>query len=97
MKSAKGPMYRIIVTNSYDKDIVKCAKRGLDLDMLKEVVKYLRDDGTVPRNHRPHILSGNMQGYWECHVKSDWLSIWLKNEDQKTIILIGTGTHSDLF
>ena len=90
-------MYRIIVTNRYDKDIVKCAKRGLDLDLLEELVNHLRNDGIVPQKHRPHILSGIMQGYWECHIKSDWLLIWLKNEDQKTITLIGTGTHSDLF
>jgi len=90
-------MYKIIITNRYDKDIAKCAKRGLDLDVLKELVIHLHKDGIVPQKHRPHILSGSMQGYWECHIKSDWLLIWPKNEDQKTITLIGTGTHSDLF
>lgn len=90
-------MFRIITTNSFEKDAVKCEKRGLKLDMLQEVINYLEKDGTVPARHRPHILSGNMQGYWECHIKADWLLIWIKDESQKMITLIGTGTHSDLF
>jgi len=69
----------------------------LKIDLLKVVVNYLEKDGTVPVKYKPHILSGDLQGFFECHVKADWLLIWLKNETQKTITLIGTGTHSDLF
>jgi len=90
-------MYRIIITNKYDKDIGKCAKRGLDLNLLEDVVDLLRNDGIVPQKYRPHILSGKLQGIWECHVKSDWLLPWLIDEDQKTITLINTGTYSDFF
>lgn len=90
-------MFKIIYTNRFDKEALKCAKRGLDLNLLQDVVKNLEKDGIVPAKHKPHILSGNMQGYWECHIKADWLLIWLKNESQKMITLIGTGSHSDLF
>lgn len=90
-------MYRIIITNKYDRDLGKCAKRGLDLDLLEDVVDHLRNDGIVPLKHKPHILSGKLQGIWECHIKSDWLLLWLRNEDEKTITLIDTGTHSDFF
>ena len=65
--------------------------------MLDKVLTALAETGTVPPNHKPHVLSGKLKGYWECHIKPDWLLIWIKNEDQKTITLIGTGTHSDLF
>lgn len=87
-------MFRIITTNSFEKDVVKCAKRGLDLHLLQEVVKHLENDGAAPQRHRPHTLSGNLQGYWECHVKSDWLLLWVKNESQKTITLIGTDRYT---
>lgn len=90
-------MFRVITTKSFEKDVVKCAKRGLDLNLIQEVVKHLENDGVAPQMYRPHILSGNLKGYWECHVKSDWLLLWIKDESQKTITLIGTGTHSDLF
>ena len=89
-------MFEIITTKSFEKDVVRCEKRKLNIELLKETVKHLELTGTVPDKQRPHILSGMLQGYWECHVKSDWLLIWTKNEDQKTITLTRTGTHSDL-
>lgn len=90
-------MFKIIYTNRFDKDALKCAKRGLNLDLLEKLIEDLRHTGTVPTKHRPHTLSGNMEGYWECHVKADWLLIWLKNDTLEMITLMGTGSHSDLF
>jgi mRNA interferase YafQ len=90
-------MYRLITTNTFEKNVVRCAKRGLSLDLLQNAVKQLENNGVLPANYKPHILSGNYSGYWEAHIKPDWLLIWIKNDIQKTITLIGTGTHSDLF
>ncbi|MBE6325456.1 MAG: type II toxin-antitoxin system YafQ family toxin [Bacteroidales bacterium] len=51
--------------------------------------------GTVPLTHRPHILSGDYDGIWECHIKADWLLLWIVTD--KTVTILRTGTHSDLF
>ena len=32
---------------------------------------------------------------WECHVDPDWLLIWTREVD--ALVLVRTGTHSDLF
>jgi mRNA interferase YafQ len=90
-------MFKIVYTNRFDKEVLKCAKRGLNIDLLEKLVEDLRQTGTVPAKHLPHILSGKLQGYWECHIKADWLLIWLKDDTQITITLVRTGTHSDLF
>ena len=90
-------MYRLITTNTFEKNVVRCAKRGLSLDLLQKAVEQLENYGVLPPNYKPHILSGKYNGYWEAHIKPDWLLIWIKNDIQKTITLIGTGTHSDLF
>ena len=90
-------MYEVISTHRFSKDYKQCKKRQYDILLLNNIIRALAETGAVPAKHRPHILSGKLEGYWECHIKSDWLLIWLKNEDQKTITLIGTGTHSDLF
>jgi len=90
-------MFRIITTNNFEKNAVRCAKRGLSLDLLQKAVKQLEEEGTLPLEYKPHILSGNFKGYWEAHIKPDWLLIWLRNSTEKTITLIDTGTHSDLF
>ncbi len=90
-------MFRIIYTNKFEKNAVKCVKRGLNLDLLEKLVEDLENRGIVPQKHKPHILSGKLAGFWECHIKADWLLVWLKDENQKTITLIDTGSHSDLF
>ncbi|HEY5510370.1 MAG TPA: type II toxin-antitoxin system YafQ family toxin [Prolixibacteraceae bacterium] len=46
---------------------------------------------------KAHLLSGNYNGYWECHIKPDWLLIWRQDDKTKVIELVRTGTHSDLF
>ena len=89
-------MYEVTFTNQYKKDYKLCMKRDYDILLLDDLLTKLGQTGTVPAINRPHILSGKLQGYWECHVKGDWLLIWTKNEDQKMIYLARTGTHSDL-
>jgi mRNA interferase YafQ len=90
-------MYEVIATNQFLKDYKRCIKRAYDIVLLDELIIMLSETGTVPLKHKPHQLSGNLIGYTECHVKPDWLLIWLKNDIEKTIYLISTGTHSDLF
>ena len=82
-------------TNRFKKDVKICIKRNYDIALLEEVLLELRGKGVLNIKYKPHILSGNKDGIWECHIKSDWLLTWYFNEH--TIILIRTGTHSDLF
>ena len=51
----------------------------------------------LPPKYRPHKLSGNYSNCWECHIKEDWLLVWLQNDNELTLLFINTGTHSDLF
>jgi mRNA interferase YafQ len=90
-------MFKLITTNTFEKNVVRIEKRGLSLGLLQNAVEMLETEGALPPNYKPHILSGKYNGYWEAHIKPDWLLIWIKNDIQKTITLIGTGTHSDLF
>ena len=33
----------------------------------------------------------------ECHIEPDWLLVWELNDNEFTLLLLETGTHSDLF
>lgn len=57
----------------------------------------LQESGQLPVNYKPHKLSGNYKECWECHIKPDWLLIWKQNDKELTLLLLDTGTHSDLF
>ena len=90
-------MFKIITTNSFEKDALRCARRGLKMDQLFKAIEILGEIGSLPPAYKPHRLSGKHSGHWECHIKPDWLLIWIKDENQHSITLIATGSHSDFF
>jgi mRNA interferase YafQ len=90
-------MYIINDSNSFKKDYKLIKKRNYDLFLLKEVLGELMTKGKLYIKFKPHKLSGNYSGHWECHIKPDWLLIWLQDDVNREITLVRTGTHSDLF
>ena len=89
--------YDIIYSNKFKKSLKKCFKRGLDIEKLRDVLKILERGEILPPVYRAHKLSGNYQGNWECHIEPDWLLVWEQNDTQLVLLLIDTGTHSDIF
>ncbi|MDE5624854.1 MAG: type II toxin-antitoxin system YafQ family toxin [Muribaculaceae bacterium] len=89
--------YSIDTTRHFDKALKKCIKRGLRMEKFKEVVDILSATGSLPREYRPHKLSGEYAGIWECHIESDWLLLWEQNDTSLTLLFIDTGRHSDIF
>jgi mRNA interferase YafQ len=89
--------FKIQTTNKFEKDVIKCVRRNFDIGLLKTIVSSLEETGTVPKKSREHPLSGNWAGHFEAHIKADWILIYTKDLDNEIIILIRTGTHSDLF
>jgi mRNA interferase YafQ len=73
------------------------AKRGYDVELLREVIKKLYETGRLDPRFRTHKLQGSYNNYLECHIKSDWLLIWKQDDNAKKIMLTRTGTHTDLF
>jgi mRNA interferase YafQ len=90
-------MYSIKATNQFKKDLKRCKKRGYDLSLLELVIDLLQKTGKVPEKYRPHKLSGDYENCWECHIKSDWLLVWMQNDTELILLFIATGSHSDLF
>ena len=90
-------MYTLKFTNAYKKSYKLMKKRGFDLSLLDEVIDFLRRGIPLDEKYRDHELSGNFKGFRECHIKPDWLLIYLLENDILTLTLVDTGTHSDIF
>lgn len=90
-------MYEIEFTTRFQKDLKRCVKRGLPLEELYNVLKLLKETGSLPPQYHPHKLSGKLAGTWECHIKSDWLLLWEQYDDKLLLIMTGTGTHADFY
>lgn len=89
--------YRLRFTGEFKRSLTRCLKRGCDEKLLAEVLSILASQGQLPQKYRPHILHGNYEGYWECHITPDWLLVWAQNDDELILLMTNTGTHSDLF
>lgn len=90
-------MYQVKFTTAYKKAYKLMKKRGLDISLLDEAVDLLRQGKQLEERYHDHGLTGNLAGFRECHIKPDWLLIYLIENDILTLTLINTGSHSDLF
>lgn len=90
-------MYTVKFTTAYKKSYKLMKKRGLDISLLDDVVDKLRQGKQLDEKHHDHELSGKFVGFRECHVKPDWLLVYLIENDILTLTLVDTGTHSDIF
>ena len=90
-------MYQVKFTSAFKKSYKRIKKRGLDISLLDEVIEKLRLGQTLEEKYRDHELKGNFVGFRECHIKPDWLLIYLIEEDILTLTLTDTGSHTDLF
>jgi mRNA interferase YafQ len=90
-------MFQLVFTNKFKKDIKLLQKRGYNIELIKEAILILEESGNLSSVYSPHKLSGNYSGYWEAHLKPDWLIIWKILIDENQIWLTRTGSHSDLF
>jgi len=88
-------MKKISRTNRFKKDVKKMKKRGKSFDVFKQVIQQLAQGEPLDEKFRNHKLIGNYVGTRECHIEPDWLLIYEDHDEE--LILIRTGTHSDLF
>ena len=89
--------YTIRVTKRFVKDAELCKRRGCNMQLLKDAMQLLSETGTLPAQYRPHKLTGEYSGMWECHIRPDWLMVWEPHDDEMVMLFCRTGSHADLF
>lgn len=62
-------------SSQYKKDYKRFRNQPKKIEALNEILKKLANEEPIPDIHYPHMLSGNYQGYMECHIESDFLLI----------------------
>lgn len=81
----------------FKKVFKKIKKRGYDISRLEKIVELLANEVPLPEQFKDHNLSGNYNGFRECHIAPDWLLIYQVNNNELVLVLSRTGSHSDLF
>lgn len=89
--------YKLRFSGQFRRAYKLCKRRGYELSKLEKVISILVEKGRLPQEYQPHILSGKLAGIWECHITSDWLLLWEQNNTDLILLMLDTGTHSDVF
>lgn len=69
------------------------------MNALKEAMILLVTGGPLGSEWKDHPLSGEWDGYRECHIGGDFLLIYKLDCSSKSgqVIFVRAGTHSELF
>ena len=89
--------YDVIVKNSCKRDIKKAQKQGKNLKLLFEIVDQLSEGKPLDPKYKDHKLSGKYDGKRECHIEPDWLLVYQYINNELVLVLVATGSHSELF
>lgn len=88
--------YKIKITRTFKKAYKTIKKRNYDLSLLNYVINKLANGEKLEEKYHDHQLKGNFKDFRECHIKPDWLLIYLIEDNILTLTLVTTGSHSDI-
>lgn len=91
--------YAIRFSNSFKKDYKEIKKQGKNINKLKNIVTKLANGEELEEQYRNHTLSNSKyyKNCGECHIDPDWLLVYQYIDNELILLLIATGSHSDLF
>jgi len=89
-------MKTIVQSTQYKKDLKRIRNDAKKAAALLEILNKLENEIPIPKENKPHMLTGDYRGYMECHIQDDFLLIWL-DPDTDEIDLVRLGSHSELY
>ena len=88
-------MLTIKKTTQFKKDFKRILKQGYDIKELENVIRKLVNQEKLEERYCDHQLNGEWQDFRECHIRPDWLLIYLVKSDELILTLTRTGSHSE--
>ena len=91
--------YEVVFSTKFKKSLKKIQKQNKNIDDLLDVIDRLAFKEELDQKYRNHKLidDKNYKNCYECHIRPDWLLIYQYNDNELLLLLMDTGSHSDLF
>lgn len=91
--------YDVQFSSDFKKSYKKIKKQGKDISKLLNIIEKLANGEKLEEKYKNHNLIRDKyyQDCQECHIEPDWLLIYKYNNDKLMLLLINTGSHSNLF
>ena len=91
--------YEIIMTSAFKKELKIIKKRNKDLEKLTKIVNKLANNEELDIKYKDHQLINNLrfENCRECHIEPDWLLVYQYEDNRLNLLLVATGSHSEIF
>ncbi len=90
-------IYEVKYSKDFKKGLKKLKNDTQSLILAKSIITKLANDEVLEPKYRDHKLSGQYEGYRECHIKPNLLLIYKKEERVLILTCLAIGSHSELF
>ena len=92
-------VYNIQITSQFKNDYKKIKKQGKNINTLINVLETLANGEELDKKYKNHKLINDKKykNCYECHINPDWLLIYRIKDNELILLLISTGSHSELF
>lgn len=91
--------YKVDYTSDFKKEYKRITKQGKNREKIKIVIDKLACGETLEAKYRDHKLIKNksFKDCRECHIEPNWLLVYRIKEKELILLLVETGSHSELF
>lgn len=89
-------MREIRKSSQLKKDFKRIKNDQNRVNALFHIIEILEQGKTIPIEFNLHLLKGEFKGIMECHIETDFLLMWI-DEDEDIVRLLRLGSHSELF
>ena len=91
--------YTVKYTSDFKKDYKKILRQGKDITKLKAIINELANGNELDMKYKNHMLKDNKyyKNCGECHIEPDWLLVYKYGDNELILLLVATGSHSELF
>lgn len=89
---------KIDYTSNFKSQLKKIVKQGKDISLLLETITRIANCEELDPKYKNHQLINDKtyKDCMECHLKPDWLLIYKYIDDNLVLLLIATGSHSEI-
>ena len=90
--------YEVHFSSIFKKSLKKISKQGKNLEKLFTIIERLANKEELEEKYKNYILKDDKYyvNCFECHLSPDWLLVYRYDEDKLILVLVNTGSHSEV-
>ncbi len=91
--------YDIQITSKFKSNYKRVKKQGKDINQLISVLETQANGEELEEKYKNHKLINDKiyKDCNECHITPDWLLVYKIQDNELILLLLATGSHSELF